>query len=167
MISSIKIFHDYWTMESGKTRRIMEALTDASLTQKITNDHRSLARLAWHLIQSLPEMANRTGLAVDGPDEHAPVPKSADAVKKAYDRAASSLLNEVTQKWDDMTLQKEDDMYGEMWKRSNTLMVLINHEIHHRAQMTVLMRQAGLKVPGIYGPSKDEWANIGMKPPEV
>jgi len=25
-----------------------------------------------------------------------------------------------------------------------------------------LMRQAGLKVPGIYGPSKEEWALMGM-----
>ncbi|MBI2416475.1 MAG: hypothetical protein HYV28_00920 [Ignavibacteriales bacterium] len=28
--------------------------------------------------------------------------------------------------------------------------------------MTVLMRQAGLKVPGAYGPSREEWAAYGM-----
>ena len=32
---------------------------------------------------------------------------------------------------------------------------LLHHEIHHRGQMTVLMRQAGLKLPGVYGPSAD------------
>jgi uncharacterized damage-inducible protein DinB len=32
--------------------------------------------------------------------------------------------------------------------------------------MTVLMRQAGLKVPGIYGPSYEEWLQFGMKAPE-
>jgi uncharacterized damage-inducible protein DinB len=48
-----------------------------------------------------------------------------------------------------------------------TLQILIRHEIHHRAQMTVLMRQAGLKVPGIYGPSRDEWQAMGMTPPEI
>jgi uncharacterized damage-inducible protein DinB len=30
--------------------------------------------------------------------------------------------------------------------------------------MTVLMRQAGLKVPGIYGPSREEWSQFGMPP---
>jgi uncharacterized damage-inducible protein DinB len=30
--------------------------------------------------------------------------------------------------------------------------------------MTVLMRQAGIKVPGIYGPSKEEWEAMGIKP---
>lgn len=33
--------------------------------------------------------------------------------------------------------------------------------------MTVLMRQAGLVVPGIYGPSKEEWANFGMESPQI
>ncbi len=33
--------------------------------------------------------------------------------------------------------------------------------------MTVLMRQAGLTVPGIYGPSKEEWANLGMEAPKM
>lgn len=39
------------------------------------------------------------------------------------------------------------------------LLFLIQHQIHHRGQMI----KAGLMVPGIYSPSKDEWANIGME----
>ncbi|MBK7956896.1 MAG: hypothetical protein IPK03_01545 [Bacteroidetes bacterium] len=27
-----------------------------------------------------------------------------------------------------------------------------------------MMRQAGLKVPGMYGPSKEEWEKMGMEP---
>jgi uncharacterized damage-inducible protein DinB len=42
------------------------------------------------------------------------------------------------------------------------LRVLIQHEVHHRGQMTVLMRQAGLEVPGVYGPAREEWAACGM-----
>jgi uncharacterized damage-inducible protein DinB len=33
--------------------------------------------------------------------------------------------------------------------------------------MTVLMRQAGLAVPGVYGPAREEWAAYGMAAPEV
>jgi hypothetical protein len=33
--------------------------------------------------------------------------------------------------------------------------------------MTVLMRLAGLKIPGLYGPSKEEWSRYGMKEPEI
>jgi hypothetical protein len=64
-------------------------------------------------------------------------------------------LEEVTKNWKDETLQIVDEMYGEKWPRGLTLRILIDHEIHHRGQMTVLMRQAGLKVPGIMGPSRE------------
>jgi uncharacterized damage-inducible protein DinB len=53
-------------------------------------------------------------------------------------------------------------MYGETWKRGLTLFYLLMHQAHHRGQMTVLMRQAGLPVIGIYGPAKEEWAAQGL-----
>jgi uncharacterized damage-inducible protein DinB len=53
-------------------------------------------------------------------------------------------------------------MYGEKWTRAMALRALIQHEVHHRGQMTVLMRQAGLTVPGVYGPAREEWAAYGM-----
>jgi uncharacterized damage-inducible protein DinB len=167
MIHSIKEFTDYWTQESANTRKLLTGLSDASLKQAVVDDHRTLGRMAWHLIQSIPEMANRTGLSVKGPDDKAPVPATADAIYDAYDETAQSLLDEITTKWKDETLKLTDDMYGQQWDRGTTLTVLIIHEIHHRGQMTVLMRQAGLKVPGVYGPSKEEWVNYGAEPPKV
>jgi len=38
------------------------------------------------------------------------------------------------------------------------LQTLVVHQIHHRGQMSVLMRQAGLVPPGIYGPTREEAA---------
>lgn len=43
----------------------------------------------------------------------------------------------------------------------------LTDESHHRAQMTVLMRQAGLKVPGIRGPAKEDWSQFGAEPPQI
>jgi len=73
-----------------------------------------------------------------------------------------NLLSKIKESWNDETLFVEDDMYGENWKRGTTLAVIINHQIHHRAQLTVVMRLLGLKVPGIYGPAKEEWKDLGM-----
>ena len=167
MFTTIEYFKTAWAKESGSTRKFMEALTDASLHQAVADDHRTLGRMAWHIAQSIPEMGNRTGLNVKGLTENSPVPDAAVKIKDAYDEAASSLLDEVANKWGDDTLQKTDEMYGETWKRGLTLRILIDHEIHHRGQMTVLMRQAGLKVLGIYGPAKEEGDQYGMKEPEV
>jgi 5-methylcytosine-specific restriction endonuclease McrA len=74
----------------------------------------------------------------------------------------SMLHNSIKSNWNDDTLFVEDDMYGEFWKRGSTLAIIISHQIHHRAQLTVVMRLNGLKVPGVYGPSKEEWTSYGM-----
>lgn len=167
MFLTIEQFKQEWQAESDNTRKIFSALTDESLKQQITNDHRTLGRMAWHIVQTLPEMAARTGLNVTGPGEKDPVPESAEIIKKTYDSAAKSVLEQVTTTWTNDTLALEDDMYGQKWKRGLTLYILFKHELHHRAQMTVLMRQAGLTVPGIYGPSKEEWTQHGMPTPEI
>ncbi|MBT8395540.1 MAG: hypothetical protein HKO65_15595, partial [Gemmatimonadetes bacterium] len=83
-----------------------------------------------------------------------------------FEEAAGSLAQEVGSKWEDGDLEVEDQMYGERWTRGKTLTALLNHQTHHRGQMTVLMRQAGLKVPGVYGPAKEEWESYGMPPQE-
>jgi uncharacterized damage-inducible protein DinB len=167
LIRTIADFENWWNNESGGTRKIFGALTDASLSQSVGQDHRTLGRMAWHIIQTMGEMPTRLGLKIDAPAENAPVPTSAAAIQQAYDKAATTLLEAIKKNWTDATLLQEDDMYGSIWPRSFTLFVLIGHEIHHRGQMTVLMRQAGLKVPGIYGPSLEEWVNYGAPAPAV
>ena len=48
--------------------------------------------------------------------------------------------------WSDESLLQEDDMYGETWPRGKSLLALIDHEVHHRGQLTAMLRQAGLGV---------------------
>ena len=165
MIRSIEDFKADWAAISEGTLRALSALTDESLAREVSPGGRSLGRIAWHLAVSIPEMSRRTGLAVDGPAEDAPVPSRAAEILDAYRAAATSLAREVS-RWDDATLLVEDDMYGESWARGRTLRVLLDHEIHHRGQMTILMRQADLPVPGVCGPSKEEWAAFGAPAPQ-
>ena len=167
MFTTIADFEQNWAHEMASTQKQMDQLTDASLSQSVAADHRTLGRVAWHIATTIPEMMSQTGLKLSAVDHKAPVPKTADEIKKAYAVASKELLDQIKANWDDATLQVEDEMYGEKWKRGTTLLILIKHEVHHRGQMTVLMRQAGLKVPGFYGPAKEEWANYGGEPPAV
>jgi uncharacterized damage-inducible protein DinB len=167
MYRRIEDFVRNWEHEAENTGKVIGALTEASLGQAVANGHRILGRLAWRLAQTIPERMNQTGLSVTGVDPHAPVPGTVAAIKKAYADASASLLTEVKGKWDDAALEVEDNMYGESWKRGLTLSALMMHQAHHRGQMTVLMRQTGLKVPGIYGPALEDWAAYGQKPPDV
>ncbi len=167
MIASIKEFDALWNYEGEATLKLLRVLTDASLAQAVVPGQRTLGRMAWHLTVSIGEMMGRTGLAVEAPDEKEPAPGSAQAIVAAYEKASRSMLQAITSSWTDATLDMDDDMYGERWKRGVTLDALVRHQVHHRGQMTVLMRQAGLKVPGVYGPAQEEWAAMGMPSPEV
>ena len=167
MFNSLSAFLQTWEQQSGSTQRILDALTDSSLGQQVTEQDRSLGRIAWHIIITIPEMMSKTGLVFETVHEDAPVPTSAKEIADQYRQASSAMTNAIKNEWTDGTLSEERDMYGERWTIGITLDVLIYHEIHHRGQMTVLMRQAGLKVPGIYGPSREDWGQFGMEPPKV
>ncbi|MCX6138017.1 MAG: DinB family protein [Ignavibacteriales bacterium] len=166
MYHTISEFIAEWTSESESTLKVLSALTDASLSQKVSPDGRSLGSLAWHLVQTLGEMGTQAGLKFSASVEKAPIPDTAGKIVSTYRSVAVALGNSVKASWSDAGLAEEIEMYGEKWTRSKALSSLIVHEIHHRAQMTVLMRQAGLKVPGVYGPAKEEWAQYNMKAPE-
>ncbi len=167
MFPTLSSFVHVWSQEIEATQKLFKHLTDKSLSHAIGPERRTLGRLAWHITTTIPEMMNRTGLSVTTPDPEAPVPASAKEIFNAYSDGAIALLEQIQAKWNDATLEQEDDMYGERWKRGSTLMALVLHQVHHRGQMTVVMRQAGLSIPGIYGPTREEWAAFGMKPPEV
>jgi uncharacterized damage-inducible protein DinB len=155
-------FLDVWKSERESTMKVFTALTDESLAQRVTGDGRSLGRIAWHVVSSIPEMLRTVGLPVEGPGDADPVPSIASEIVAAYDRSSRAVIMELSSAWNDASLLEERQMYGETWKNGFTLMVLLQHQTHHRGQMTVLMRQAGLLVPGVCGPSKEEWALYGM-----
>jgi uncharacterized damage-inducible protein DinB len=163
MFRTISDFLKSWDYESASTLKVLRELNDSSLDQRVTPDGRALGFLAWHITTTLSELPGQAGLEVDGPRQEDPVPASAAIIAAAYQRAARNLAEVVESSWKDSQLAGEIPMYGERWTRGATLSALIAHQCHHRGQMTVLMRQAGLKVPGVYGPAKEEWAAFGMQ----
>ncbi|MBI5020120.1 MAG: DinB family protein [Ignavibacteriales bacterium] len=164
MYHTINEFIIEWNSESSSTLKVLKAMTDSSLSQKVSAEGRSLGFIAWHIVLTLGEMGSKAGLVIESPAENSPTPTSASEISIIYEKAAKGLDKEVQNKWNDKMLDEVIEMYGEKWTRAQTLVVLLKHEVHHRAQMTVLMRQAGLKVPGVYGPAKEEWATYGMPP---
>ncbi len=165
MYRRVDDFLTSWGECRAGTLRILEQLTDESLGRAVAAGHRTLGGLAWHLAASVAEMANRTGLELGSLDPEAPPPDAAAAIREAYAAVSQELADRLRERWTDADLERTDDMYGQQWPRGLTLAILERHEIHHRGQMTVLMRQAGLKVPGIFGPALEEWGAHGMEPP--
>lgn len=57
--------------------------------------------------------------------------------------------------------------FGREETNAQIFMGLIKHIIHHRGQVTILMRQAGIKPSGVYGPPKEDWIHLGVKTPPL
>jgi uncharacterized damage-inducible protein DinB len=167
MFKSIQAFEAEWTNETAATEKLLAALTDESLSQRITPNNRSLGQLGAHLVTSIHEMLTRTGLSFETPLGHDQIPVSVSEITQAYRKTSDAMLQAIRSQWTDESLALLSEMYGEQWPNGLTLRILIQHEVHHRGQMTVLMRQAGLRVPGMYGPALEDWSEWGMEPPVV
>lgn len=160
MFRRIDDFLADWANENTATLRVLSALTDESLSY-VAPGVRPIGRLAWHMAETVTEMMNHAGLPV-GDVPASVVPSSAAAIVEEYQRAAQIVAQAVRESWTDEMLDERVPMYGQEWPRGVVLSVLIKHEAHHRGQLTVLMRQAGLVVPGCYGPAREEWAAMGV-----
>ena len=163
MFRKVDDFLKTWAYEAEATLKILRTLTEALLSRPVAPGGRTLGYLAWHCVLTLPEMMKHAGIPVTGPAQDAPQPPLAEMVRE-YETSAGVIAEELPKQWTDAMLSEMIPMYGEQWSRGAVLSALILHQTHHRAQMTVLMRQAGLQVPGLYGPAREEWAAMNLPP---
>ena len=121
MYYKLSDFVSDWTYESESTIKIFSNLTDESLSKKVHDKVRAPGRLAWHITTSIPEMMNRTGLKIEKVKDDAPIPSTVEELVAAYKSVSETLIAQIKANWNDESLLKEDDMYGEMWAKGKTL----------------------------------------------
>jgi uncharacterized damage-inducible protein DinB len=159
MFISIDQFINEWTHEAEGTLKYLNVLTDDSLDQAIEEDHFSLGELAWHVTTAAKEIVSQSGLKIDLTIQ-GEMPGSAKEIAETYNKVSNAIVEAAKAQWNDESLKEMKNCFGFDMPVFAILRMTLNHQIHHRGQMTVLMRQAGLVVPGIYGPSREEWAKM-------
>jgi len=85
-----------------------------------------------------------------GQDE--PVPATASEIVATYEKAAEAVKEDVA-KLSDEDLLTETGI-ASLATKGAVLRFLIDHQTHHRGQMMLLLRQAGLPVPPVMDPTK-------------
>ncbi|MCA1291649.1 DinB family protein [Paenibacillus sp. alder61] len=163
MFWRIEAFIQEWDEERKITEKVMAALTDDSLHKQVIPGRRTLGDIAWHLTLS-PHYMTGCGLSFDGPEGGAEVPESADFIAEQYGKVSLALQNAAQTQWDDDRLQEVQEIMGQPYRNGEMLRFTLMHQAHHRGQMTVLMRQAGLRVPEVYGQTYESWIEAGMEP---
>jgi len=151
--------------ETDRTRKTLEAIPeDADLSWKPHAKSMSLGQLAGHVSDTNGDWALHT-ITRDrldwSPDMKPEETKSKKDLLARFDKQVAevkpALANMTPAKWDsnwkfvagDQTWI-DDSKYG-VWRTW-----VLNHLVHHRAQLGVYLRLLDKKVPGMYGPSADE-----------
>jgi uncharacterized damage-inducible protein DinB len=151
--------------EAASTRKTLEAIPDdADPTWKPHDKSMALGRLAAHVSDTTGDWAIHT-LTTDRLD-WSPDMKSVDPATKKdllarFDKqvaeAKPALAAMTPAKWDsNWKFVAGDQTWIDDTKYSVWRTWVLNHLVHHRAQLGVYLRLLDKKVPGMYGPSADE-----------
>jgi uncharacterized damage-inducible protein DinB len=154
-------------MEMANTRKTLERVPDDKLGWKPHEKSMPLGRLAGHLAE-LPGWAivtiaqdNIDIAPVDGPTFKAVTATSRQEALDLFDKSVSEARAAIAGASDEQLM-----MPWSLLKGGETLMTMpkiavlrgfvMNHSIHHRAQLGVYLRLNEVPVPAVYGPSADE-----------
>ncbi|MGO4886249.1 DinB family protein [Anaerobacillus sp. MEB173] len=158
MYRTVNDFLRDWSHSANGTLQVLESLTDEKLDQAIVEGHNTLGQLGWHLATSPAFFAGQVGLNIEPAGANEDIPNQASVIVEAYKKVMEDVKQEAEQTLtDDKMSENVETVIGTM-PRGAMLRTLIDHQTHHRGQMTVLLRQAGLRVPGVMGPTKEDHA---------
>lgn len=163
MYRRIKDFIADWKEQDGMSVRVLDAIPDEAKSKKVHEHVRELDALWWHIIQVIDSIGQQTGILHKEIDFAAPVPATMSEIKAAYLQSSKDLIEAIQQNWTEEDLNKEFTVFGRKFNGSTILSILVGHTTHHRSQMTVTMRLLGLRVPGLFGPAREDWEAMGME----
>lgn len=153
--------------EMQNTRKVLERCPDDHWSWKPHEKSGTVGWLAGHvatMVGWLPMTIRTSELdyaPVDGPAYQPPKIDNRKELLAEFDknvaasRAALAKVSdtELLQDWKLLAGGKE---IFTMPRADCIRNMVLNHHIHHRAQLTVYYRLLGIPVPGLYGPSADE-----------
>ena len=155
--------------EMANTRRMLASIPDDRLDFKPHAKSFSMKDLAIHLA-TIPEWGAETveksefDFAPEGkPSYQPPDLKSQKQLLETFDRGVAKARAAIAGANDDALLQPWSLLQtGKVLFTMPRIAVLrsfvMNHAIHHRAQLGVYLRLVDQPVPGMYGPTADEAA---------
>lgn len=150
-------------MEMANTRKVLDRVPDGKFAWKPHDKSFSMGDLAVHLTQ-LPTWTNVTmdtsELDLSQPWE-APKIDTKAALLKAFDETVSNARKALESASDaafmeTWTLKSGNTTHFTLPKVAVLRSFVMNHMIHHRAQLGVYLRMNDVPVPSTYGPSADE-----------
>ena len=161
--NELDLFLESWDGEAAKTIRLLKALPPTQYDFRPDPNGRSLGELAWHLAEadaynSLGISAGKFDFKAKPPDIERP--RTIEALAPGYEKVHRAAVDRVRKLKPEDLDRSIDSFSGPRTIRELLWESILFHGIHHRAQMTVLIRLAGAEVPGLYGPNREQTAAL-------
>ena len=142
--------------EAAEAQKNWDALTNAALKVSAGEGFWTIKEHLWH-IASIWQYVFVNDLKLWPEDERLDqTPNNAKTLACFYHEQVDKVCNWIKKNWSDEDLAVEVELWGMKMTQGKLLWEMVKHEAHHRGQIFTLMRLAGVRVHGIYGPSKDE-----------
>jgi len=164
MYRSVDDFLRAWSYESDMTQKLLDRITDDALPVSVDTASRSVGGLAWHLAISPTGLLSQAGMEISGPGFQDAPATTAKEIVEAYSAGAATTAARVKAEWNDGMLADSVEMFGQTWTYGSVLSMIVLHQAHHRGQLTMAMRMAGLPIIGVYGPTREDWIAQGANP---
>lgn len=156
MYRNLNDFIHEWENNCAGTLAIFESITDEKKQVAIVEGHSSLESLSWHLTTAPAYFMGQVGLSLDVELNPKNTPATISEIISNYKAASENVVKVVKENLSDEKLLTEVNSHGRLTPIGAMLRLMVDHQTHHRAQMQVLLRQAGLHVPGVMGPTKED-----------
>jgi uncharacterized damage-inducible protein DinB len=154
--------------EMKSTRKLLECVPDGKFEYRPHEKSMTLGRLATH-VADMPSWAATTlsgeGLEMDS--SYKPhIAQTRGELLQIFDKGVKEAREKIRaateEDWKKIwTFKYEGKVYLSMPRSEVMRGTVMNHMIHHRAQLGVFLRLNNVAIPGMYGPSADD-ANLAQ-----
>lgn len=155
-----EIFLRIWDREAKTTARVFRAFPEDNLSVKPHERSRSIRDLAWQCVidEGVIEKIIDGFSDLRNVPPNSPPPETMTEIADAYEAAHVKAAGKMRQPQTEFSKTVTVTMRGGSieLEQAETLWGNLLDQVHHRGQLTIYLRQAGGKVPAIYGPSDDE-----------
>ena len=148
--------------EAQTTRRVLERVPGVQLGWRPHKKARTLGELALHVASTPGAVATLASQSeIQAPDFRDASPTSAAELIPALDESIAT-AKRVLGGMDDTTvngmwrMKRNGHDVVAMPRAALLRSIMLNHWYHHRGQLSVYLRELGVPIPSIYGPSADE-----------
>lgn len=150
--------------EGSNTRRMLSRVPVEHFTWKPHAKSFTLGRLVTHIAE-IPTWVTRIvkedELNLATLDYKAQVMQNTSELMKLFEENLAKAKEDIKEVPDETfmkhwTLRSNDKVYFTIPKISVMRDIVLNHIVHHRAQLSVYLRLLDIPVPAIYGPTADE-----------